>query len=1081
MHIHRKLVPLALAFASATVAQAAYTPIALTPGSYNADVVVEKTAIKALAPGGYTTATLDNGSANTANIWNEQGFFSTPYNTVGLPPAGTSFTDQTYANITYTMAPDYTTNNGIMLDATSYNGLYTFTFVTPAAFSQLVFLTSGGNGGCTFRWTAHHQDGTTETGTQPSADWFNGPNPAYSANGRVDAQSFALNNYGGGNPHLYGKTVSLSNTTSPVVSVDLQYVSSNSGAHTCIMAVSGNPGTGTFSPIAVTGYNADLVVEAAAGPCNGGNLAAAPITQYTTATMDAGTNNTGNTWYEQGYATGYPNTGLPAAGSILVSTNLPDHSYQMAPSYGEPNAIYADMNNSTATVTFVTPATYSALSFLSSDGNGAITVEVLINHQDGSTETNSFVSKDWFNGTPSAYNANGRVNVTAGTINQQNGGNPRLYEAQFLVNNQASKVVGATLMWTPANGASTSSRFVVLAISGTAGTPAPLLATSPSDVDIGAGSNAVYTVSVTGTGPFTYQWQAAGANGIFTNLTDGGAVSGSHTATLTITGATTAWSGATFQAIVSNAGGSVTSGSAALTVYSTLPNLAQPGDGIVSDGGDPNGSPEWVQSAIDGTTQKYLNFGLNSGSPFLGPCGMIWTPQLGSVIVSGVRIFPGNDSPERDPANVILYGSNDGGAHWSLIISNLITLPTTRNTDSTADPVSLTNCVFGEDDFVNTAAYTSYKLDFTLVRNNAIANSFAVAEVQFLGIVNPSTAPFFTQMPQSAGAYDRGSATFAAAATGVPNPSYLWAKVSSGGVYTLLSDGGNISGSLTPSLTVNPATYSDVGNYVAIATNTQGAATSAVASLSIVSLLTNVAYPTDGIMEFGDLATNNYPADIGTDLIDGTTTKWQIGGSGFSVLAGFGPFQGPVGVVLTNLTADLSGTWRPTLVVGLRFFTADANTERDPADYLLEGSADGNTFQTISSGSLNLPLARNAAGSLIDPLADAELEVFFANSKTFPVYRVTFNNTRNDNTASSLQLAELQFLGQDASVPVPALSVTRGTVAGTLNITASVPSELFWSTNLTSGAWIDAGPISGTITVTPSAGTPMKYYRLGAY
>ena len=78
----------------------------------------------------------------------------------------------------------------------------------------------------------------------------------------------------------------------------------------------------------------------------------------------------------------------------------------------------------------------------------------------------------------------------------------------------------------------------------------------------------------------------------------------------------------------------------------------------------------------------------------------------------------------------------------------------------------------------------------------------------------------------------------------------------------------------------------------------------------------------------------------------------------------------------------------------MRIFTADANTERDPADYTLEGSLDGNTFNAIAAGALSLPLDRNPNdGTAIDPLAQAFQEVSFSNYKTYPIYRVTFNNT----------------------------------------------------------------------------------------
>ena len=165
----------------------------------------------------------------------------------------------------------------------------------------------------------------------------------------------------------------------------------------------------------------------------------------------------------------------------------------------------------------------------------------------------------------------------------------------------------------------------------------------------------------------------------------------------------------------------------------------------------------------------------------------------------------------------------------------------------------------------------------------------------------------------------------------------------------------------------------------------------------------------------------------------------------------------------------------------MRIFTADGNTERGPADYTLGGSLDGNTFNTIASGALNLPPDRNATGLGSDPIAEAEQEVFFSNYKTYPIYRVTFNHTRNDNTAICLQMGEMQLLGEDASVAVPVITVTRGTTPGTIKITTSVPAELYSTTNIASGNWVDEGPVSGSITITPTPGTPQKYYRLGLY
>jgi hypothetical protein len=73
----RKLVPdvvLAAWLAHGFGGRAGFVAMALTPGSFNQDVVVEKTAPAPVIAGGYTTASMDNGIGNTANSWYEAGY-----------------------------------------------------------------------------------------------------------------------------------------------------------------------------------------------------------------------------------------------------------------------------------------------------------------------------------------------------------------------------------------------------------------------------------------------------------------------------------------------------------------------------------------------------------------------------------------------------------------------------------------------------------------------------------------------------------------------------------------------------------------------------------------------------------------------------------------------------------------------------------------------------------------------------------------------------------------------------------------------------------------------------------------------
>lgn len=429
--------------------RAAFSPIPLTPSSYNQDVIVENTAPAPVIAGGYTTASMDSGTANTANSWYEQGY-NTANPATGLPRAGSTFSHQSLPSHQYAMAPSYAAKNAILLDSTLAGA--TLTLITPAAYSQLSFLDSGGHNGVVFHYTVHHLNGTADSGSGSIPDWFSGANPAWTANGRVDVGTFAFNSLNGGNPRLYSIDVTLANSTSPVTSIDFTYVSgSGEGA---IMAVSGGNG-GVFTPIAVTGYNQDIVVEAAAGTPG-------TLPGVTTATLDTGTNNAANTFYELGYVSSAPGTGLPHPGATVTNVSAPDHLYILAPSYTAKNAVLLSSNTPVAVITPSAPAGYSVLSFLATAGNGPVTVGCTIRYANGFSSSNYFIVPDWFNRSPVAYYANGRVSVSSKTVSALNSGNPRLYGSDVSL---ATTVPVTNMTLTFASG-STTANAVIFAVSG---------------------------------------------------------------------------------------------------------------------------------------------------------------------------------------------------------------------------------------------------------------------------------------------------------------------------------------------------------------------------------------------------------------------------------------------------------------------------------------------------------------------------------------------------------------------------------------------------------------------------------------
>src|SRR5579884_3905057 len=190
-----------------------------------------------------------------------------------------------------------------------------------------------------------------------------------------------------------------------------------------------------FTPIPLTSgsFNESMIVPATApAPLIGGG--------YTTASMDAGIGNTGNSWYEQGYNTNAPTTGLPHPGTTFTSQTVSNHSYLMAPSYTANNAVLLDSTLTSATLSLSSPASFPKISLLESGGNNGVSFAYTVHHQNGSTDSGSASIPDWYNGSNVSWTAAGRVDVQAFTFSSVNSSNPRLYSLDITLQNSNSPV-----------------------------------------------------------------------------------------------------------------------------------------------------------------------------------------------------------------------------------------------------------------------------------------------------------------------------------------------------------------------------------------------------------------------------------------------------------------------------------------------------------------------------------------------------------------------------------------------------------------------------------------------------------------
>ena len=287
---------------------------------------------------------------------------------------------------------------------------------------------------------------------------------------------------------------------------------------------------------------------------------------------------------------------------------------------------------------------------------------------------------------------------------------------------------------------------------------------------------------------------------------------------------------------------------------STSPNITSPGD-VISDFGETSlASPAGlgVGNVIDGTLSAYLNYGPNASTagPFAGQVGFILTPYAGSTVVNALVFYTAVNASVCDPADFMLEGSTDGGNTWTTIVSDEpLALPVQRNL-STGFAVNITNQVLQEVDFVNSTPYTTYRVTVNNVRNDSVANSMQIAEVQFLGVQQPVAPGIVVQpAPASKTLFQGGTyATTGLQASGPTPYFYQWYSILAG-----VTNG--IANATNSSLILPNVQLSQSGSYFCVVSNIYGATSSSQLALTVVS-------PS--------------PAYVSTIVADGPIAYWRL-------------------------------------------------------------------------------------------------------------------------------------------------------------------------------------------------------------
>ncbi|PWU10033.1 MAG: hypothetical protein C5B50_26210 [Verrucomicrobia bacterium] len=225
-------------------------------------------------------------------------------------------------------------------------------------------------------------------------------------------------------------------------------------AHLTVVTNPGALSVYGISPVPITAdsYNFDMIIEKEA------------LVAATSASVDSGTSNTLNTWFERGYYAADNTIGLPPAGSTITSSAQSDHSYKMPSSYTANNAVLINSAVSSAILNLTTPTACSGLSFLASAGYGPAVNNYVVNHADGTSEIGSLTVPDWFASSTIALTVGGRVDAASRSFQIYGAGSfPYLLSEDIALTNTSSPVTSIALIY--ASGGNTC----LFALSGSTG------------------------------------------------------------------------------------------------------------------------------------------------------------------------------------------------------------------------------------------------------------------------------------------------------------------------------------------------------------------------------------------------------------------------------------------------------------------------------------------------------------------------------------------------------------------------------------------------------------------------------------
>jgi hypothetical protein len=429
------------------------------------------------------------------------------------------------------------------------------------------------------------------------------------------------------------------------------------------------------------------------------------------------------------------------------------------------------------------------------------------------------------------------------------------------------------------------------AIVGMASIP-PVIAAQPLSQTISVNQPVTFSVGLTGTLPFSYQWRFNGTN-----------LPGATNATLTIPTVVPASAGG-YSVLVGDALGIAVSASATLTV-------------------DTSSTPFIVTPPLSQTVQQGTAVLFNAGAVGASPLSYQWRKNGTNLAGQNLSFLALGSTTTNDNGNYTVVVTNVFGAVTSA--PALLTVTQIFPPVITNPPVSLTVMVGANATFsVGVSGTAPFNYQWvrggvalsgndapTLTLTNVtladagtyfvqVFNSAGLASSQSqLATLTVLAPPQFLSQPQPATVLQGASTNFALAVAGSPTPAVAWFR---DGVRLVNSAG--YSGVSTTNLLVFNAQGPQAGSYYAVATNTTGAITSAPVTLTVLLAPLITAHPTNVTLIRTNLA-DVLPASLSVTATGAPPLlfQWRFNGADL-------PAETNAVLTITNVTRLQNGLYQ---------------------------------------------------------------------------------------------------------------------------------------------------------------------------